>query len=79
MGEFQKKKAHEDLLSALGNMGLRVSPELKPAGDPGSSMGPGETAPASFGEIANLGPDYLPPAPVEAVPAERLDPPLPSH
>lgn len=75
MGEFQKKKAHEDLLSALGNMGLRVSPELKPAGDSNFAMGPGGTAPATFGEISNLAPDYLPPAPAQAVPAERLDPP----
>ena len=75
MGEFQKKRAHEDLLSALGNMGLRVSPELNPAGDSSFAMGPGGTAPASLGEFANLAPDYLPPAPVEAVPAEGLDPP----
>lgn len=75
MAEFQKKKAHQDLLSALGNMGLGVSPELKPAGDSSFAMGPGGTAPASFGEIANLAPDYLPPAPAEAVPAEGSDPP----
>ncbi|HEX2149715.1 MAG TPA: hypothetical protein VHI31_06050 [Actinomycetota bacterium] len=75
MGEFQKKKAHEDLLSALGNMGLRVSPELNPGTDRSTAMGPGGTAPASWGEIAGLAPDYLPPSPAEAVPSEPLDPP----
>lgn len=75
MGEFQKKKAHEDLVSALGNMGLRVSPELKPAAGRSAAMGPGGTAPSSWGEISSLGPDYLPPSPAEAVPSEPLDPP----
>jgi hypothetical protein len=75
MGEFQKKKAHEDLLSALGNLGLRVSPDLKPAGGSNHAMGPGGTAPATLGDIAALSPDYLPPAPADEVPAEPLDPP----
>lgn len=75
MAEFQKKKAHEELLSALGNMGLRVSPDLKPAGDSNFAMGPGGAAPATLRDIAALSPGYLPPAPAEAVPAEPLDPP----
>lgn len=75
MAEFQKKKAHEDLLSALGKMGLRVSPELNPAGDSTFAMGPGGTAPATLGDIPALAPDYLPPSPGESVPAHTLDPP----
>jgi hypothetical protein len=75
LGEFQKKKAHEDLLSALGNMGLRVSPDLKPAGGSNLAMGPGGTAPATLADIQAESPDYLPPAPAGPVPAEPLDPP----
>lgn len=75
MGEFQKKKAHEDLAATLGSMGLRVSPELPLPGQSAASMGPGETAPASLGDILATAPDYLPPAPAEAVPSQPLDPP----
>lgn len=75
MAEFQKKKAHEDLLSALGKMGLRVSPEIKPAGDSSFAMGPGGTAPATLGDNPALAPDYLPPSPVESVPSQPLDSP----
>jgi hypothetical protein len=75
MGEFQKKKAHEDLAAALGNMGLRVSPELPLPGQSAISMGPGETTPSSLGDILATAPDYIPPAPAEAVPSQPLDPP----
>lgn len=73
MAEFQKKKATEDLLSALRNLGLEVDAELKPARDRRMPMGPGETAPADLAEIPSLAPSYLPPAPAEAVPTEPLD------
>lgn len=74
MAEFQKKKANEDLLSALGKMGLQVGPELRPPAAAGH-MGAGETVPITF--PANVDPksNYLPPAPAEAVPAESLEPP----
>ena len=75
MAEFQKKKAHEDLLSALGKMGLQVSPDLKPAGTSSSAMGPGGTAAVSHADIIGVKPGYVPPAPAEAVPALPLDPP----
>ncbi|CAN5882971.1 hypothetical protein BH23ACT12_BH23ACT12_06690 [soil metagenome] len=75
MGEFQAKKAHEDLASALGSIGLRVGPELQLPGHHPAAMGPGETAPSSLGDILATAPDYLPPAPAEAVPSEPLDPP----
>lgn len=71
--EFQKKKAEEELLSALSRMGLKVSPELKPPGGAGSAMGPMETAPDSLAEIKGMAPGYVPPAPAEAVPALPRD------
>ncbi|HEX2054836.1 MAG TPA: hypothetical protein VHJ78_14070 [Actinomycetota bacterium] len=72
MGEFQKKKAQEDLLSALRNMGLGLSPDLRPAAGRSGPMGPAETAPAAYGELAPLAPGYLPPAPAEATPTLPL-------
>lgn len=75
MAEFQKKKAQEELLAVLRNMGLEVSPEVRRSTDIRTAIGPGETAPAAYGGIANLGPDYLPPAPVEPVPTLPLEPP----
>ncbi|HEX2179538.1 MAG TPA: hypothetical protein VHL54_08495 [Actinomycetota bacterium] len=65
MAEFQRKKAEEELTSALSRLGLEVSPELKPPGARGAAMGPGETAPASMAEIASQSPDYDPPAPAD--------------
>jgi hypothetical protein len=75
MAEFQKKKAHEDLLSALGKMGLQVSPELKPGAAAATHLEPGETVPITFPASVDPGSNFLPPAPAEAVPAEPLEPP----
>ena len=75
MGEFQKKKAHEDLLSVLGKMGLQVSPELKPGAAAAGHLGAGETVPITFPASVDPKSNYLPPAPAEAVPAESLEPP----
>jgi hypothetical protein len=75
MAEFQKKKAHEDLLSALGKMGLQVSPELKPGEAGAAHLGPGETVPITFPASVDPKSNYLPPAPAAAVPAESLEPP----
>lgn len=75
MGEFQKKKAQEDLLSALGKMGLQVSPELKPGAPAAGHLGPGETVPITFPAQVEPRVNFLPPAPAEEVPAESLDPP----
>lgn len=74
MAEFQKKRAHEELLGALRNMGLEISSEIKPVPGRGAPMGPGETAPADMAEVPALAPSYLPPAPAEPVPAEPLEP-----
>lgn len=71
--EFQKKKAEEELLSALSRMGLEVSPKLKPPGGARSPMGPMETAPASLAEINGPAPGKVPPAPADAVPTLPRD------
>jgi hypothetical protein len=75
MAEFQKKKAHEDLLSALSRMGLEVNPELKPGAPAAGHLGPGETVPITFPASVDPKSNYLPPAPADAVPAEPLEPP----
>ena len=71
MAEFQRRKAQEELLSALSRLGLEVSPELKPPGARRTAMGPGETAPASMAEIASQLPDYDPPAPADVATLPR--------
>ncbi len=75
MAEFQKKQAHEDLMSALGKLGLRVNPELKPAPDSRVAMGPGGTAAGALTDVIGVRPTFTPSTPAEAVPAEPLDPP----
>lgn len=75
MAEFQKKKAHEDLLSALGKLGLQVSPDLKTDRETRVAMGPGGTAAGALTDVIGVRPEFTPPTPAEAVPAAPLDPP----
>lgn len=75
MSEFQNRKAQQELASALGRLGLQLGPGMNPSAGAGIPMGPGETAPATLGDLPQLAPGYLPPEPAEAVPTAPLEPP----
>jgi len=75
VAEFQNRRAQQDLTSALTRLGLKAAPGPKNPSGAGAALGPGETAPATLGEIPSLGPSYLPPAPADPVPTVPLEPP----
>jgi hypothetical protein len=76
MGEFQKRKANESLSSALAKMGLTADLEIG-SGIAPEALGPGATAPSSWGVVPvdELAPRYENPDPPHAAAAMPLEEP----